>query len=74
MGEWIAIEQWERCLDMVRPGIVFEIRNGDGNSLFTECVVPLPAMPFDWKTPALSFRAVREEKPKHSGPLPAPAS
>ena len=27
MGEWIAIEQWERCVEMARPGIVFEIRN-----------------------------------------------
>lgn len=72
MSEWIAIAQWEQCVDMARPGIVFEIRNGDGNSLFTPCVTPLPAMPFDWKSPPVAFRAVVEAPPVHSGPLPAP--
>ena len=38
MSEWIAIEQWQRCLEMTRPGIVFEMRNAEGLSLFTPCV------------------------------------
>ena len=42
MGEWIAIAQWERCVEMARDGIVFEIRNADGNIMTTQCVQPLP--------------------------------
>jgi hypothetical protein len=74
MGEWIAIAQWEQCREMARPGIVFEIRNGDGNSMFTPCVVPLPPAPFDWKSPPVEFRAVREDdtNPGRSAPLPKP--
>jgi hypothetical protein len=72
MSEWLAIAEWQRCVEMVRPGIVFEIRNAEGLSLFTPCVVPLPPMPFDWKRPAAEFRAVVEPQPKHSAPLPAP--
>lgn len=73
MGEWLAIAEWERCLDMVRPGIVFELRNADGLSMFTPCVTPLPAPPFDWASPAVEFRAVVEPPPQHSSPLPEPA-
>ena len=72
MGEWLAISEWQRCVEMQRPGIVFEIRNREGLSLFTPCVFPPPAVPFDWKLPPLEFRAVVESKPEHSGPLPAP--
>jgi hypothetical protein len=72
MSEWLAIAEWQRCLEMQRPGIVFEIRNGEGLSFFTPCVVPLPPMPFDWKLPPTEFRAVGEAKPQHSAPLPAP--
>lgn len=73
-GEWIAIEQWEQCRDMARPGIVFEIRNGAGNSMFTPCIIPLPAAPFDWTSGPTAFRAVSEKdiNPGHSAPLPAP--
>jgi hypothetical protein len=74
MGEWIAIEQWQRCVELARPGIVFEIRNTSGNSMFTECVTPLPAAPFDWQTPPVAFRAVPETPPPHSDPLPPPKS
>ena len=72
MSEWIAIAEWDRCREMERPGIVFEIRNGEGLSLFTRCVLPLPPMPFDWKLPPTEFRAVAEEPPAHSAPLPKP--
>ena len=72
MGEWIAIEEWQRCLDMVRPGIVFEIRNADGNSMFTPCVTPIPPMPFDWTSAPVEFRAVVEPPPQHSTPIPPP--
>jgi hypothetical protein len=72
MSEWLAIAEWQRCVEMARPGIVFEIRNAEGNSLFTPCVTPLPAAPFDWKSPPLEWRAVPEAAPQHSTPLPPP--
>ncbi len=72
MGEWIAIAQWERCAEMAKPGIIFEIRNADGLSLFTPCVQPLPTPPFDWKSPPIEFRAIVEPPPTHSTPLPPP--
>jgi hypothetical protein len=72
VGEWIAIEHWDLCAGMERPGIIFEIRNATGNSLFTNCVDPLPPMPFDWVSPALEFRTVVEPPPVHSGPIPEP--
>ena len=72
MGEWLAISDWERCVEMARAGIVFEIRNAEGLSLFTPCVVPLPGMPFDWTTPAVEFRAILEAAPEHSTPIPPP--
>jgi len=72
VGEWIPIDQWERCAEMERPGIVFEIRNADGLSLFTPCVSRLPAMPFDWHSPPAEYRAVPEPPPRRSEPLPKP--
>ena len=72
MGEWIAIAQWEQCVEMAREGVVFEIRNADGMVMVTPCVTPLPAVPFDWKTPAFEFRAVPETPPQHSTPIPPP--
>ena len=72
MSEWLAIAEWQRCVEMARPGIIFEIRNAEGNSLFTPCVTPLPAAPFDWKSPPLEWRAVPEPVPQHSSPLPPP--
>lgn len=72
MSEWMAIAQWQDCAKMARPGIIFEVRNSEGQSLFTPCVQPLPAMPFDWKSPPVVFRAIPQPKPEHSTPMPAP--
>jgi hypothetical protein len=72
MSDWMAISQWHECQKMARPGIVFELRNAEGQSMFTPCVVPLPAMPFDWKSPPVIFRAIPAPKPQHSTPIPKP--
>jgi len=72
MGEWISIAQWERCRELARPGIIFEISNAEGQSLFTQCVEPLPAVPFDWKSQPVRFRAIPEPAPQRSGPMPKP--
>ncbi len=72
MSEWMAVAQWDDCAKLARPGIIFEIRNVAGQSLFTPCVSPLPAMPWDWKSPPVAFRAIPEPKPQHSEPLPEP--
>ena len=70
MGEWIAMEDWPDCRRLECPGIVFELRNRDGQSLFTPCVQSLPDLPFDWLAPPEKFRAVAEPEPVHSAPLP----
>jgi hypothetical protein len=72
MGDWIAIAEWHRCAELARPGIVFELRNAEGLSLFAACG-PLPAPPFDWSSPPVVYRPVAEPAPQHSGPLPPPA-
>jgi hypothetical protein len=72
MGEWIAMDQWHQCAQMERPGIIFEIRNAEDQALFTRCVVPLPPVPFDWKSQPLRFRAIPEPKATHSTPAPPP--
>ena len=72
MSEWIDIVKWQHCAEMARPGIVFEIRNTDDQSMLVRCVFPLPASPFDWKSPPAQFRAVAESRPEHSEPLPLP--
>lgn len=72
MSEWMAIAQWEKCRELARPGIIFEISNAEGKSLFTPCVMPLPPMPFDWKAPPLRFRAMPEATPERSAPIPPP--
>ena len=72
MGEWIAIALWQQCAQMVKPGIVFEVRNAEGQSLLTPCVQPLPAAPFDWTSPAKEFRTVPEPPPERSSPIPEP--
>ena len=53
-------------------GSYLRIRNAEGQLLTTPCVVPLPELPFDWKSPPLQFRAIVEPKPQHSEPLPPP--
>jgi hypothetical protein len=72
MSDWIAIAQWETCRDIARPGIIFEIRNAEGQQLFTPCVVPLPTIPFDWRSPPASFRAIPEPPAQRSVPMPEP--
>ena len=74
MGEWISIERWQDCLELARPGIIFEISNAEGNSMFTPCVLPMPPAPHNWKSAAVRFRAIPEPAPRHSTPLPAPAT
>ena len=71
IGEWIAMEQWAKCAEMAKPGIVFEIRNAQDQWLLTPCVSN-PPVPFDWKSPPVKFRAITEPKPEHSAPLPPP--
>jgi hypothetical protein len=72
MSEWLAFAQWAQCREMARPGIIFEIQNGEGQSLFTPCVVPLVEVPFDWRSPPVRFRAIPEPAPQRSVPLPGP--
>ena len=73
MDAWIAITQWHECVRMAKSGIIFEIRNKDGQSMFTRCTLSPPAAPFDWKSPPLEFRAILEPSPQHSEPIPKPS-
>ena len=70
MSEWMPIERWAECRPLQRPGIIFEVSNGQ-HSLFTACVMPLQA-PSDWTSPPTRFRVVAEPRPRHSSPIPAP--
>jgi hypothetical protein len=72
MGEWMAIAHWQDCAKFARPGIVFELRNADGNILVADCSDRVPTPPHDWKSPPIEFRAVVEAKPEHSSPIPPP--
>ena len=72
MGEWLAIALWQQCASMAKPGLVFEIRNRDGQTMLTRCVPVVPEAPFDWKSPPVEFRAVPEPPPRRSAPLPPP--
>jgi len=74
MTEWMAIAQWHECEKMARPGIIFELRNAEGQSLFTPCVPKVPPTPFDWKSPPKIFRAIAEPTPQHSEPMPPPTA
>jgi hypothetical protein len=67
--DWMDFDRWPECVSLERPGIVFEVQNGDGLSLLTTCMVPLE-VPGEWKTPPLRFRVVPEPMPRHSEPLP----
>ena len=73
MNEWMAIAQWHECQKMARPGIVFELKNADGQTLLSTCAAEVPAKPFDWKSPPLVFRAVAAPAPQRSTPMPPPA-
>jgi hypothetical protein len=72
MVEWMSIEQWAECEKLERSGIVFEIRNAHGQSLFAVCTREPPQAPFDWTAPLLEFRPVPEPPVRHSSPLPKP--
>ena len=74
MSEWMAIAQWHDCEKLARPGIIFELKNSEGQSLFAICSERLPPTPFDWKSPPVVFRAVPQPKPQHSAPMPRPKS
>ena len=69
-ADWVHISKWGDCAALERPGIVFELRNVDGQSLFTQCSPTLPPVPFDWKSPPVMFRAIPAPKPQHSSPMP----
>ncbi len=71
MSDWVDFAQWTACARMERPGFVFEIKNAEGQSLFTPCRHPLQ-LPFDWKAAPVQFRLVKEMKPRHSSPIPRP--
>jgi hypothetical protein len=72
MSEWMDIARWPECVEMMKSGVVFEIRNAEGRTMLTPCVQPLPQMPFDWKSRPTQFRAVAERRPEHSSPMPEP--
>jgi hypothetical protein len=71
MSEWMPIDKWPDCVRWERPGIVFELTNAEGRSLYAPCGL-MPETPFDWKSPPTRFRAVEEKPPTHSTPIPAP--
>jgi hypothetical protein len=71
MSEWIEFDRWPECVNMERPGIVFEVVNAEDQKMFTNCVVPLE-LPFDWKSEPVRFRARPEREPRHSTPIPEP--
>ncbi len=72
MAEWMDIARWNECAQMARPGIIFELKNSQGQSLFSSCTGKVPATPFGWTSPPVLFRAVTQPKPEHSAPMPPP--
>ena len=74
MSEWVTIAQWHECKKMARPGIVFELKNIEGQTLLTECTAQVPPTPLGWKSPPVFFRAVPLPKPQHSTSMPEPKS
>lgn len=71
MGDWIDFDRWPECVQMERPGIIFEVSNKDDLRLLTRCAVPLD-VPLDWTSPPVRFRAVPEPLPRRSDPIPMP--
>jgi hypothetical protein len=71
MSDWIDFDRWPDCAELERPGYVFEVVNEKGDSMLTECTVPLQT-PFDWTSPPVRFRLVPELPPRHSDPIPPP--
>jgi hypothetical protein len=71
MGEWLDFDRWPDCHELAKPGYVFEVSNEAGQTLLTECTVPLE-LPWDWRDPPTRFRLVLPPAPRHSAPLPEP--
>lgn len=69
VGDWIDFERWPQCHEIETAGYVFEVANTAGQTLMTECTVPLE-LPWDWRTPPTRFRLVVMPTPRHSDPLP----
>ena len=73
MSDWMSVEQWSECVRMERPGIVFELRNTEGQTLLAHCSADLPPKPWDWASGPTEFQAIVELPARHSNPLPDPA-
>ncbi len=73
LNDWRPMQDWRQCVQLARPGLIFEIRNAEGLSLFAECSETPPAAPWDWKSPPVEFRPIAEPTPRHSTPMPKPA-
>jgi hypothetical protein len=69
MSDWIPYANWQECVRLEKPGLIFEVVNGEGQSLFTTCSVPLQ-LPFDWKSQPVRFRLVAAPPVRRSSPLP----
>ena len=72
MDGWMTIAQWHTCANWAGPGMVFELANAEGQSMFSPCVRPVPAAPWDWTSPPDRFRPVSAMPQRHSEPLPLP--
>ena len=72
MSEWLAIAQWHDCEKLTRPGIVFELKNAEGQTMLSPCVAQVPAHLSTGNRPPVMFRAVEAPKPRHSEPMPPP--
>ena len=55
MSEWVTIAQWHECKKMARPGIVFELKNIEGQTLLTECTAQVPPTPAWLEVAASTF-------------------
>ena len=62
MSDWISIDEWSRCLEMERPGIVFQIRNADGQLLTTHALFRCP-----------SFHSIGSRRRLNSARFPRPS-
>jgi hypothetical protein len=71
VSEWVDFDRWKDCPHLERLGFIFEIRNAEGQSLFTRCEVPLQ-LPSSWTSAPVRFRLVEAPKPRHSTPIPKP--
>ncbi len=63
MSDWLDIEQWDHCHELARPGIVFEIRNAEEQSMIAHNAAAVPAAPCDWISAPVKFRAIVELPP-----------